>query len=171
MLGEPERLVAVGLEAAPRGPGTHHCFAIVQCVALRVATGEVFQHFVRPPAGRFPTPYHLVHMGLSAELLRGGCTAPGLRDAWEDFVAPDDIIVAWNKGVLDGLDAVVGLPGRRLHLKSAYRSHAKRSGGSLGQLIEQLRLEPSPPPQLRGRAGEHVGQVVALLEHMRAPEG
>jgi len=163
VLDAPERLVAVSFEAAPRGSGGDDAVAIVHCVAVRVATGETFEHFVRPPPGRFPTPRHLHHMGLNAEPLAAGTTTAELRDHWHRFVAADDIVVAWNKTTLDALDATVGLSGRRLHLKSAYRSHAKQARGSLATLVRQLQLEPSRASRLRGRAGTHVDHVVALL--------
>ena len=166
LLDEPERLVAVGFEAAPRCGGGHEALAIVHFVALRIATSEVFQRFVQPPAEQFPTPRHLHHMGLRAEQLETGSTPQELRDTWRRFVAPDDITVAWNKSALDALHASVGLPERYLHLKSAYRSHAKHARGPLSALIQQLQLTPTAPAMLEGRAGEHVTNIVALLTHL-----
>ena len=167
-LEEPERLVVVGFEAARRSSGEHDALVIVQCVAIRVATGEVFQQFVRPPEARFPTPFHLQHMGLDPQLLEAGSTPHALREAWHRFIAPDDIVVAWNNSVLEALDTVVGLPRRWVHLKSAYRSHAKRVRGPLSVLIDQLQLERSTPPQLLGRAGKHVADIVALLAYLQS---
>ncbi len=166
-LEEPERIVVVDFEAARRSPGQNEALAILQCAAIRVATGEVFQQFVRPPEGRFPTPRHLQHMDLDPQLLEAGSTPRELREAWHRFVASDDIVVAWNNSVLEVLDSAVGLPLRRVHLKSAYRSHAKQVRGPLSALIEQLQLEPSAPRQLVGRTGKHIAEIVALLTYLQ----
>ena len=168
IVDEPERLVVVGFEAASRHGGEDRSLAIVHCVALRLATGEVFQHFVQPPPGRFPSPCYLQHMGLTAELLQAGSTEAGLKEAWRRFIDPGDVVVAWNNTVLDALDSTVGLPALRFHLKSAYRSHAKAMRGSLASMIDQLRLHRPVFPQLVGRAGAHVVDVAALLTHLQA---
>jgi hypothetical protein len=167
-LREPERLVAVAIEAAPASEAGDDAPAIVHCVALRIATGETFQHFVCPPAGRFPSSHHLRYMGLDEELLRTGSTPAGLRAAWGRFVSPDDIVIVWNGGVLAALETAVDLPPRRIQLKSAYRSHEKHVRGPLRGQLERLQLEPRAPAPLRGRAGRHLAEVATLLAHLKA---
>ena len=107
-------------------------------------------------------------MGIDSTLLEAGSSQKELGAAWQRFVADEDIVVAWNQSVLDALESAIGLPKRRVHLKSAFRSHAKRARGSLLALVQQLRLDVSPHPKLVGRAGEHVANIVALLRHMQA---
>jgi len=170
-LREPERVVVVAVEAAPRSDAGRDALAIVHCVALRVATGETFQHFVVPPQGRFPDRHHLHHMGIDAALLQQGSGPEGLRAAWRHFVAHDDIVVAWSSSVLDAIDAVIGLPERRIQLKSAYRSGAKHVRGPLSQLVQELHLDRRPPPALCGRAGQHLADVAALLAHLGSARG
>ena len=164
---ELDRVVAVAIEAAPHSDAGHDARAIVQCVALRLGTGETFQHFVCPPEGRFPSSHHLHHMGLDAALLQMGSSPEGLRVAWRRFVTPADIVVAWGTGVLDLLESAVELPERRFHLKSAYRSHAKHARGTLHLQLEALQLEPRTLPAVCGRAGRHLAEVAALLAHLR----
>jgi DTW domain-containing protein YfiP len=166
-LDELDRVVAVALEAAPHSDAGRDRLAIVQCVALRIGTGETFQHFVRPPVGRFPGARHLHYMGLDAALLQSGTSPEELRAAWRRFVTPADIVVAWGNGVLDILESAVGLPDRRVQLKSAYRSHAKHARGPLHAQLQRLQLEPRTLPALCGRAGRHLAEVAALLAHLR----
>jgi DTW domain-containing protein YfiP len=168
LIEQAKNLVAVSFECAPRDRSGRDPLALVHVVALRVATGEVFEHFVRPPEGRFPRPLHLKHMGIESTRLETGASQQELSAAWQRFVADEDIVVAWNQSVLDALESAVGLPQQQVHLKSAFRSHAKRARGSLLALVQQLRLDVSPHPNLVGRAGEHVANIVALLRHMQA---
>jgi DTW domain-containing protein YfiP len=168
VLAEPERVVVVGFETARRCGQASDGLEIVHLAALRVATGEVFQQFVRPPAERFPSQRHLAQMGLRAEQLEHADTSTVLRRRWQRFASHEDIVVAWNQSLLDALGAAVGLAKRRVHLKSAYRSHAKHGGGSLAEVIARLQLPACPPPPLCGRAGDHVADVAALLQHLQA---
>ncbi|MFP6684038.1 MAG: tRNA-uridine aminocarboxypropyltransferase, partial [Polyangiaceae bacterium] len=156
LIEQANNLVAVSFECAPRDRSGRDPLALAHVVALRVATGEVFEHFVRPPEGRFPRALHLKHMGIELTRLETGSSQQELGAAWQRFVADEDIVVAWNQSVLDALESAIGLPKRQVHLKSAFRSHAKRARGSLLTLVQQLRLDVSPHPKLVGRAGEHV---------------
>ena len=82
-------------------------------------------------------------------------------------MCPDDIVVAWNQSTLDRLEDVVGLPARHLHLKSAYRSHAKHARGPLTTLVQELELPRASAPPLCGRAGRHVHELLALVAHLQ----
>jgi DTW domain-containing protein len=163
---ELDRIVAVAIETVPHSTAARGARALVQCVALRLGTGETFQHFVRPPEGRFPSSDHLHHMGLDAALLQQGTSPEKLREAWRRFVTPADVVVAWGSGVLQLLESAVELPERRVHLKSAYRSHAKHARGTLREQLAALQLEPRAAPATCGRAGRHLGEIAALLAHL-----
>jgi DTW domain-containing protein YfiP len=174
---EPDRVVAVGFEAAPAGNSPSATLAIVHLAALRVASQQTFEQLVRPPVDRFPKAQHLQQMGLNAADLHAAGDSDALHAAWQRFIRADDIVVAWNQHTLDHLDVSVGLPPRRVHLKSAYRSHAKQARGALTTLVQQLGLQRStvsprtvPPPTvppLRGRAGDHVHELGAMLTHLQ----
>ena len=166
---EPERLVVVAGEAAPRPPASRVATPrlAAHCAAVRVVDGSFFEGFVRLPEDRFPRPRHLEHMGLRADQLRDGVDVDTLRSAWAQFVASDDVVVSWNSGVLALLRDTLGSLPASLHLKSAFRSAEKHSGGSLEEVVAGLGLVPQPCG-VEGRAGRTIAATLALLRHVGA---
>jgi DTW domain-containing protein YfiP len=162
-------VVAVAAEAAPKPRSGSGERLIAQLVAQRLDTGERFERFGWVPPERFPNPCHLEHMAIHAASLQRGCAPAELRRAWTEFVADDDLLVAWKQGTLELLGEAVGTHPRRLPLKSAYCSHVKGPCGSLRGLLERLGARPHRAP-LSGRAGDHLSQLVALIDHLRAPD-
>lgn len=169
-LPELERVVVIGIESAPRAAPAE-ALVIVHCAALRLASGQWLEHFVRPPAARFPDAHHLRYLGLDAGALQAGSTPEELRAAWQCFAKADDVVVAWSTRVLEALDAAVGLTPRRIQLKSVYRSHVKQACGPLRTIVKQLGLVPLVAAPLHGRAGCHVAELAALWSHLQTPVG
>ncbi|MBI4956866.1 MAG: DTW domain-containing protein [Myxococcales bacterium] len=171
---EPERVVVASGEAAPRppdadarDPNAARARIPAHWAGVRIAGGAVFERFVRPPEGRFPRPRHLEHMGLRAEELEGGLDLDALRGEWARFVGPDDVLVCWSSGVLSLLRHALGSTQPSLHLKSAFRSSAKHTRGSLDDVVAALDLRPEPCG-VKGRAGRTIAATLALLGHLRA---
>lgn len=159
---EPERLVAVAAEGAPRDADDPHTDRLVlQWAALRIATGECFEQFVRPPSGRFPSACHLVHMGLDAADVEAGVTPARLREVWSGFLRPSDVLVSWTPTPL----SLMTEPG--ITLKSLYCSRHRGRLGPLAELTARLGLAVTIPP-VRGRAASTLGRLAALLAHLQA---
>ena len=141
---------------------------VVYWCAVRPATGERFERFVRPVHGP-PSPVHLAHMGLTTAQIDGGLTGQDFRDEWSSFLGPDDVVTAWNWPSLKCADAP-----NELLLKGAACNLIGRSCGHLDEFIRDAGLTPVET-SFSGRAGEHMGRVLAVVEHMRrlalAPSG
>ena len=164
VVDEPERLVLIAGEAAASAPQRERL--VMQWAALRVATGERFERFARPPAERFPVGPHLAHMGLTAALVAGGGTLDELRVAWRVFVRPTDVVVSWTQGALSLLAAIDPTPRPSLQLKSLHCSRTHRASGSVEAVTSELAL-PVGPPAFQGRAGRNIAHLEAVLDHLR----
>jgi hypothetical protein len=161
--------VAVAAEAAPRAATGDGPRLLAHLVALRFGSGDTFARHGWVPPSRFPNPCHLEHMGVTAAALRAGARADELRQAWASFLREDDLVVAWKQSTFELLRDTVGAPPNRLQLKSAYCSHVKGSCGSLRKLVERLGMQPRG--LLDGRAGQHLGHLAQLIEHLRRDAG
>jgi hypothetical protein len=109
-------------------------------------------------------------MGLDEEQLEQSGSQQQLKDAWLEYTRKDDIIVSWNEGALRLLERAIATPSQIMHLKSAYCSHHKGKSGSLSSLAARLGLQV-PAVVGAGRAGVAVAESIAVLRHMRSPEG
>lgn len=163
LVDEPERLVLVAGEPAPRAPGGER--QILQWAALRVASGERFERFVGPEPSRFPSPPHLAYMGLTPSVVAAGGTLPALRDAWRAFLRPRDVVVSWSEGALSLLSTVAAPP-QTIQLKSLLRSRFPRASGPPEAISEALGLAVAPPA-FRGRVGHALAHLAAILAHLR----
>ena len=155
------RLVVVYGEIS-KALGAHGtaCEVAYWCAA-RPATGEVFARFVQPSHGAL-NPVHVAHMGLSVAQIDGGVTQERFRDEWRSFLRRDDIVTAWNPRSLDSADP----PTEPLLLKGAACNLIGRSCGHLEDFVQSVGLTPLPTP-FKGRAGEHMGFALAVVEYMR----
>ena len=173
IIDEPERVVVVSGESAPRGDDPSSPFLAVQWVASRgllsATDDDHFEEFSCPPANRFPNDFHCRDMGLSAEQLEQSGSQQELKDAWLEYTRKDDIIVSWNEGALILLSQAIAPPSQSIHLKSAYCSHHKGKTGSLSSLAARLSLQ-IPAVCGAGRAGVAVAESIAVLRHMRSAQ-
>lgn len=174
IIDEPERVVVVSGESAPRGDDPSSPFFALQWVASRgllsAANDDNFEAFSCPPVDRFPNECHRQDMGLDEEQLEQSGSQQQLKDAWLEYTRKDDIIVSWNEGALRLLERAIATPSQIMHLKSAYCSHHKGKSGSLSSLAARLGLQV-PAVVGAGRAGVAVAESIAVLRHMRSPEG
>lgn len=162
LAGPLERLVVIYAESA--APALRRSRKLVQWTALRPATGEHFDELVRSP-GVVPTARHLAHMGLEPDELGAGLTPAALTAAFAAFSRPDDIVVAWNKSMLDLLPLVA--PERQaLPLKAAYGTLRAGRCGTLDEVLTRESL-CAAPARVRGRAGQRLGNAAAILDWLR----
>ncbi|MFK7895235.1 MAG: tRNA-uridine aminocarboxypropyltransferase [Myxococcota bacterium] len=171
ILDEPERVVVVSGESAPRGNDPSSPRFALQWVASRgllpAASDDSFEQFSCPPVDRFPNDRHCLDMGLSEEQLKQSGSQQELKEAWLEYTRKDDIIVSWNDGPLALLARAIAEPSQTLHLKSAYCSHNKSKSGSLSSLAARLGLQV-PEVGGSGRAAVAVAESIAVLRHMRS---
>jgi DTW domain-containing protein YfiP len=152
-----ETALCAGRIAGPR--------RLVQLAALRVASGELFETFLRSEA-----PPGLHHMRLAPQAVAAGGSLEAVRAAWQQFRRPRDRIAAWNQSTLDAL-ADAGLEPHGILLKGVYANAIRRGPGALEAVLADEALRPQPLP-LQGRASERLANVaeIARLLHRRAIE-
>jgi tRNA-uridine aminocarboxypropyltransferase len=161
-LGERfEDLVVSYVETAPDESGPPGARRIVQLVALRVASGELFEALVRGPE-----PLGLRHMGLESEALAQGIDPSGLEPAWHAFRRAHDVVAAWNQSTLDAL-AALGLERSGISLKAVYANASRTRPGTLDATIEREDL-PAKPLPLRGRSAGRLANAVSVALALRA---
>lgn len=160
---ERERLVLAEAEAISIDGDPQRRRELVHWVAVRAATGELFERVVKPK--NEPKPLHLFHMGLSDEELLAGVEPEELARDWNAFLNERDVIVAWTESSLEARPADGGLPTRVL--KSAYCNVRRKSRGTLEQMIAAEGLEPAPLA-VRGRAGRRLSAALAMYELLRS---
>ncbi len=137
---------------------------MVQLVALRPASGELFECVCRPSAP--PNPGHLAHMGLTVEQVDTGASASELAARWRAFARPTDSLAAWNQSTLDALRHA-GLAQSGLSLKSVYSAVTRVRAGTLDEVITREGLTPSALP-LTGRAARRLASAVAVARRLSA---
>lgn len=160
---ERERLVIAEAEAISIAGDPERRRELVHWVAVRAATGEVFERVVKPK--NEPKPSHLFHMGLTDEELSEGVEAAELARDWRAFVNERDVIVAWTESSLEARPVDGGLATRVL--KSAYCNVRRGSRGTLEQMIAAEGLDPEPLA-VRGRAGRRLSAALAMYELLRS---
>lgn len=157
-------MVVVYGESAP-APGNQR--RLVYLTALRPASGESYERFLRPGSVP-PDPRHLEHMGLSPEHLDRGVCHQRLLDELGDFLGDNAVVAAWNSSTLELIRPPPGGRRREVLLKAAYCNLRGHASGSLDQVMAREGLQSAPTP-FAGRAAERMGQALAVLEVLRRP--
>jgi len=149
-----------GTRAHHRNDTRAHHRELVQWAAVRLSTGESFDHLARPEA-RFPTATHLRHIGIDASTLDEAEDIESMRRRWLAFLRPGDVVAALHQSVLDVGEAWLGSFGAPVALKSAYCNWRRaRSASARDLACENLSL---PELNIRGRAGVQLAQTLAWL--------
>jgi DTW domain-containing protein len=138
---------------------------ILQWTAVRPSTGETFEALIRPTQSLL-RPWHLDHMQVTEAAIQGGVARDAFTAAWQAFAQRDDVLVAWNHGILDLLRGDLGHQGPHLVLKSVCHALDATGQGSIEDRIARLGLA-APPLALHGRASERLGNALALAWHLR----
>lgn len=139
--------------------------ALIRWSAFRTRDGSVFDQFMIPREGSMLTDDHLHHMGLCRKDMRAAVSPKEFEKRWNDFITSDDILVTWNKGVLDWLDDMVASSHRTFFLKEAY---CNTRGGKCGHLKNVIQAHDLSLPaiQLRGRAARNLSQTLAMAMYL-----
>ena len=146
------------------GPDTRQHHELVQWVAVRLGSGERFEALLAPrqPLTTSPMKYGRI----DEQALRAGLSLDAFAAAWRSFSREDDVLCAWGPYAV-GLFEKEGftLPARRVDLRKVAGDYLKRTPGSTDGLVQQLGL--AAQPEGMGRAGERLGQIVALTQWLR----
>jgi DTW domain-containing protein YfiP len=134
---------------------------LVQWVACRPATGDIFESFVAPRGSLCPTtPFHTK---VDASVLLAGASRESLRDRWSSFLRPTDLVCSWGTYASTlFLGAGADLGAARIDIRRAARVFASASVGTMDAFLARLALPPAPAPIATGRAGERLAQLVAI---------
>jgi len=147
---------------------------LLQCVALRPATGEVFEVFLAPRRPLAARAHQ--HLEVLQEMILGGRTVAEATSAWNGFLKPGDQLVGWG-------DFAVQLWAQEswhpecepidLRIVAAHR--LKRRPGTAALAAQSIGADLEGPAVASGRAGAAVWVMSAfirrLLEEQRAGSG
>jgi DTW domain-containing protein YfiP len=143
---------------------------LVQWLALRPATGEVFSALVDP--GRRLLPHEATYLDLSPEAVkRDGLGPSALVESWSAFSRPGDVHVSWGYFASNVLESLTGesLPDQvdlRWATKLVLNRRVQHPENAL------VELEIAPPPALApGRGGRRLAALEKILWTLRNPLG
>ena len=163
LLLDPRLVVAYAESSLPGGDPTAKR-ELVQWVAARVLTGEVFEALLRP-GGAWPSPHHLAHMQLAPETLAGGETLVEATERFVTFAGSDAPIAAWTPSTLDWGSSMIGERPRTV-LKTSYCNLRNHRASFLETVLQREHLT-GIENECRGRARERLGNALAIARWLR----
>ena len=133
---------------------------LVHWVALRLATGELFDMIAAPE--RPLSPSTTFHSELAEDTLHAGHPRHEVLDGFARWVRPTDVICAWGHyGTSLFVDSGGTLP-ERLDLRAAaYKFHNQKLGS-----LEEFAGEVTP--LTRGRGGRRLAMLAQIIQRWRA---
>ena len=139
---------------------------LVQWVACRVATGEIFEALAAPTDRLAPaTP---IHTRLGEDAILGAPPFTELAHGFASFVRASDVVCSWGRYAPSLFVRQGGaLPAMSLDLRAIAGAHLGRKPGSMADFLRAVGADPRSP-SAAGRGGERLGQLVAIVEHLVA---
>ena len=130
-------------------------------VAMRIATGEIFDRIAAPIRDVSPTTP--MHIDLPLPTLHAGGSQRAVIDAFSAFVRPTDLLCAWGHFAPNMYRANGGtLPDGIIDLRGVAQRLTPGKLGTLEAYAERmLRAQRAAPAS--GRAGARVGRLADLL--------
>lgn len=145
--------------------GPPHPQELVYCLAFEIGGDRSFDRIIAPrlPLSRSP----IEHARLAEAELARGAPIEAVREEWNRFVRPDDVVCVWGHHALGLMDRDgLVLPERRIDLREVARDFLKTRSGIPERLVERLGLDWQPIG--RGRGGDRLGMLVALARWLAA---
>jgi DTW domain-containing protein YfiP len=149
--------------AIPRHPEE-----LVHLVALRLATGDLFDELASPVAPLHPST--TVHIAVPAADLTAAPPLAALRERWRAFARPSDVICTWGTQAARLAGAVLGEHPPLLDLRSVAGNLRQGAPGSQDAFAAWLG-EPPLSVAARGRAGRRIATLGAVLQGLLARRG
>jgi tRNA-uridine aminocarboxypropyltransferase len=155
--------VAGEANAWPYESGKPQLDELVHWVALRVATGEMFDVIATPDGPLSPNT--AFHTDLAEDRIRQGGSRAELFAAFAKFMRPSDLMCTWGHYAPSLFSASGGLlPVERLDLRAAAQKYTNRKVGSLESYVATI--GPSAP-LTEGRAGRRIAMLAEIVRAWR----
>jgi DTW domain-containing protein YfiP len=162
---DPGRVVVVyGESAQPFLHRDNKARELAQWCALRLTEpacvfDEIVATEVPMPSGRF-----LQDLAWQASDLERAQSLSTVRERFQSFLRPDDLVVAWNKGTVR-LARYHQMVSEGVVLKEIYGNTTQRNFGTLDDVVRHDGLQPIPVPPVAGRAAQRLANAhAAALE-------
>lgn len=138
---------------------------LVQWIACRPSTGEVFEAFARPAQPLAPsTP---VHTRLSRERILSAGSHEELLARWQAFLRPTDVLCSWGHHWTAMLARSGGaLPRERVDLRVVTRAFVQGKLGALDDAPARLAAAGEIPVLGEGRGGVRIGQLTHVTRRL-----
>jgi hypothetical protein len=167
VLAERPEAIVIGYGEAnawPYGTPGEHPAEVVHWAAIRPATGERFEAYVRPSEPLAPS--FEMHSRLVAERITGGESRADFARRLSEFLRPDDVLTSWGFYATELLRAEgIELP-PRLDLREAAIHALGRKAGQLEDYAAGLGVTAGPS-WAAGRTGSRLAMIEALAERLR----
>lgn len=146
----------------PREPGAPP-LEVLQWTAVRPATGETFEAFVRPCNPLAPSCH--LHLRVARETLEQAPPFEEFAERWHAFRRPDDVLCTWGSFGANVL-AQRGLElGPRIDLKAVTFRLLKDRAGAMDACARALGASVQSP-RASGRAGERLAILEAIVRSL-----
>lgn len=163
-LGDPRLIVAYAESSLPGGDERADR-ELVQWVAVKVDTGEVFEVLMKA-MGAWPSGCHLDHMGISPDQFALGIDAATARAQFVAWAGEGVPVAAWTQTSLDWGAPVLSPDMPHVVLKTAYCNLRNHRASFLEKVVEREGLTPIVLG-CRGRAKERLGNALAVARWLR----
>ncbi|MEO8874805.1 MAG: tRNA-uridine aminocarboxypropyltransferase [Polyangiaceae bacterium] len=146
---------------------TEHTDEVVQWVACRPSTGEVFDAIVAPNGELAPSTTR--HTEIDADTFSRGISNDELVSRFAAFSRPNDVFCGWGTYSLTLFKKAGGsLPETRLDLRIAAREFLKASVGTMSAFRAHFGMA-QPPSIASGRAGRRIAELAAVVRFLAHP--
>jgi hypothetical protein len=154
-------VIAGEANAWPYKSGARHPDELVQLVAHRVGTGEVFSGILAPREPLCPaTP---THTQLAESVLLAGEPVAPFLERWNAFVRPTDILCSWGMYTPRLLREMGGAPGGAvIDIRQASAHYLRSKVSAVDVLAERLGVAIGPA-LAPGRGGLRQAQLAAVV--------
>jgi DTW domain-containing protein YfiP len=137
---------------------------LVHWVAVRLATGEMFECVLAPKHPLAPGTLRWVE--LPKERIEGGAHISELADRWSAFSRSEDVVVSWGSYATNVFNAAgQALAEARIDLREAARMWARGNVGTLEDFLRTINAT-TLVPITDGRAGRRLGQVASIARFL-----
>lgn len=139
---------------------------LVHLVAMRLSTGEVFDHFASTTAPLHPSTAR--HLLVPEPLLADAPPVGTLVEAWRSFLRPSDVICGWGTHTFRLLQETCGESSlARLDLRGTAGGLRRGAPGSMDEFGGWLGASPLASFG-RGRAGQRAAELGGILTALLA---
>jgi hypothetical protein len=161
VLSDP-RLVVCYAESALDGGDPKAPRNLVQWSAVRLIDDAVFDALIRP-AGDWPSPSRLAHMGITTADLEAAAPIEDVRERFLAFAGATSPVCAWTRTTLDWGNGMLAPDHPRCVLKIDYSNLRNQRASFCESMMEREGLQQREVAA-RGRAGRRLGNAVVVAK-------